>query len=151
MALDKVATPSNLPDENHPGNIPQKGKTAVLLIGHGSRAPGANDAQLMVARDLQVRGNYSIVECAFLEISQPDIPAGLSLCRQAGAASIVVLPYFLHMGIHVQRDLPRIIGDWWAQNSEIEIVEGSPFGYSPKITDLVEERIRQALASHSPV
>lgn len=125
-------------------------KPAVLLIGHGSRAGGANEAQYRVAQDLRGSGRYHAVECAFLEINQPDIAAGLAACKQAGAARIVVVPYFLHMGTHVRRDLPRIIGEWWADNSEIEIVEGSPLGYSPKITDLVEERIYQALDSPSP-
>lgn len=150
MTQDKLAKSSVFTAENQPVNILQSDKTAVLLIGHGSRAQGANDAQYLIAQDLRESGRYSIVECAFLEISRPDIRAGLSLCRQAGATCIVVVPYFLHMGTHVQRDLPRIIGDWWAENSEIEIVEGQPLGYSPKITELVEERISQALAFRPP-
>lgn len=151
MAPDKLAANPDFPGENHSEGIIHNSKTAVLLIGHGSRAPGANDAQFLVARDLQESGRYSIVECAFLEINQPDIPTGLSLCRRTGVTGIVVVPYFLHMGTHVQRDLPRIIGDWWVENPEIEIMEGAPLGYSPKITELVEERIGQVLASHSPV
>lgn len=122
-------------------------KTAILLIGHGSRAEGANDSQYRVTADLKSSGRYSLVECAFLEISQPDIPAGLDICRTAGATKIVVVPYFLHMGNHVRKDLPRIIGEWWLANSDIEVVDSPPLGYSPKITELVEERISQALSS----
>lgn len=124
-------------------------KTAILLIGHGSRAEAANESQYRVAADLKSSGRYQVVECAFLEINQPDIPAGLSLCRAAGATKIVVVPYFLHMGTHVRKDLPRIIGAWWLENSEIEVVDSPPLGYSPKITELVEERIDQALNSPS--
>ena len=125
-------------------------KTAILLIGHGSRAEGAKESQYRVAADLKSSGRYSLVECAFLEISQPDIPAGLSICREAGANRIVVVPYFLHMGTHVRKDLPRIIGDWWLANSEVEILDSAPLGYSPKITELVEERINQALDNPLP-
>ena len=60
-------------------------KTAILLIGHGSRAPEANEAMYQVAATLKDSQNGGIIECAFLEISQPDIGTGLSNCRQAGA------------------------------------------------------------------
>ena len=143
---------SNFENESGQDNIVQEVKktSAILLIGHGSRAPGANDAQYRVAQDLRNRAGYLVVECAFMEINQPDIPTSLTVCRHSGARRIVVIPYFLHMGTHVQRDLPGIIGEWWADNPEIEIVEGSPLGYSSKITELVEERIQQALNFHSP-
>jgi sirohydrochlorin ferrochelatase len=144
-------TTGNQPENPGPveDNQNSPGKLAVLLIGHGSRAEGANEAQYRVARDLRDSGQYPVVECAFLEINRPDIPAGLTLCKEAGASRIVVVPYFLHMGTHVRRDLPRIIGEWWSDNSEIEIVEGQPLGYSPRMTALVEDRIRQALLAEN--
>lgn len=145
MAPEKINKTVEIPGEDPSGESLLKEGIAVLLIGHGSRTAGANEAQFRIAQDLRETGRYLVVECAFLEINQPDIGAGLTLCRQAGATRIVAVPYFLHMGTHVRRDLPRIIGDWWVENSDIEIVEGNPLGYSPKITGLVEERIREAL------
>jgi sirohydrochlorin ferrochelatase len=120
-------------------------KTAILLIGHGSRAEGANEGQYRVAADLRSSGRYALVECAFLEINQPDIPAGLTACREAGASRIVVMPYFLHLGNHVRQDLPRIIGEWQQANPGLEVSLSPPLGYSPRLTGLVEERIRQAI------
>lgn len=120
-------------------------KTAILLIGHGSRAAGANDAQYRVAADLQSSDRYLVVECAFLEINQPDIPAGLTACREAGATRIVVAPYFLHLGNHVRQDLPRITDEWRLANPTVEVVISPPLGYSPKLSQLVEERIHQAI------
>src|SRR5690349_15740852 len=145
MALEKSNEIPGFPDDNRANDTNREVKTAILLIGHGSRVPGANDSQYRVGQDLRETGRYLVVECAFLEINLPDIGMGLTLCRQAGATRIVVIPYFLHMGTHVRRDLPRIIGEWWSENPEIEILEGSPLGYSSKITGLVEDRIQQAL------
>ena len=119
--------------------------TAILLIGHGSRATEANEAMYQVAAELKATQKYPIVECAFLEINQPDISAGLSNCQVAGAVRIVVVPYFLHLGNHVQQDLPGIIGAWQTANPGIEIVMGRHFGYSPKLVELVEERIKEVL------
>ena len=117
--------------------------TAILLIGHGSRAVEANEAMYRVAEDL--KASYPLVECAFLEISQPDIPTGLSNCRASGAVRIIAIPYFLHMGNHVQKDLPGIIGAWQAANPGIEVTTGRHFGYSPVLTNLVQERIAEIL------
>lgn len=118
-------------------------KIAVLLLGHGSRAVDANTAQYQVAGDL--RQTYPIVECAFLELNSPSIPEGLTLCQQAGASRIIVIPYFLSLGRHVQKDLPEIIGEWRKTNPDVEVKLGNPLGYSSKMTALVLERIGEQL------
>lgn len=117
-------------------------KTAILLLGHGSRANEANAAMYRVAEDLKEQGEYLSVECAFLEFNAPDIAGGLTICKQQGAKRIIIIPYFLHAGIHVLKDLPQIIGDWWSDNEEVEVLVGKPFGYSPLITRLIQERIK---------
>jgi len=120
-------------------------KTAILLIGHGSRASEANEAMYQVAATLKETQSVAIIECAFLEINQPDISIGLSNCRLAGATRVLAMPYFLHLGNHVQKDLPGIIATWQAANPGIEVTMGRHFGYSPKLVELVQERINEVL------
>lgn len=120
--------------------------TAILLLGHGSRASNANNAQFKVAEDL--RQTYPIVVCAFLELSEPNIPAGLTLCHQAGATCIIVVPYFLALGIHVQKDLPEIIAQWLERHPEVEVRMANPLGYSPKMTEIVYERIKEQISQN---
>jgi sirohydrochlorin ferrochelatase len=117
---------------------------AILLIAHGSRATDANNAMYRVADDLRA-GDWLTVECAFLELNEPLIPDGLTRCAAAGATVIIAVPYFLHLGKHVQEDLPRIIGDWCAANPGVEVRLGNPFGYSPRLTELIQERIGEQL------
>jgi sirohydrochlorin ferrochelatase len=119
----------------------------ILLIGHGSRASKANEAMYQVASDLKATTQYEIVECCFLEINQPDIGTGLTNCLEAGADRIIVIPYFLNLGNHVQQDLPRIIGDWLLAAPDVEVIMGQHFGYSPKLVELVQERISDALST----
>lgn len=121
-------------------------KPAVLLLGHGSRLVEANESMYRVAADLKATGQYLTMECAFLEINQPDIPAGLTSCLEAGATQIIVIPYFLHLGRHVQEDLPRIIAAWQNENPSPKVILGQPFGYSPRLVELVQDRIGEALA-----
>lgn len=124
-------------------------KTAILLLGHGSRAKEANAAMYRVADDLKASGQYAIIECAFLELSTPDIAGGLTTCKQQGAQRIIIIPYFLHLGRHVQRDLPQLIGEWWQTNEDVEVLLGKHFGYSPKLTELVQERIANVVSDSS--
>src|SRR5262245_49321671 len=99
-----------------------KEKTAILLLGHGSRAKEANAAMYQVAGDLKQQGDYPVVECAFLEFNAPDIAGGLTLCKEQGAKRIIIIPYFLQAGMHVLKDLPQLIGDWWGDNEEVEVL-----------------------------
>src|SRR4051794_11095337 len=77
---------------------------ALLLIAHGSRHAEANADLLHVADQLRQRG-HAVVVPAFLELAEPDIDRGAELCLEAGATSIVLVPYFLSTGVHVARDL----------------------------------------------
>ena len=116
---------------------------AILLLAHGSRATEANVAMFQVAADLKASGQYELVECAFLEMTSPDITTGLTNCREAGAGRIIIMPYFLHLGRHVQEDLPGIIKAWSANNPGVEVTMAAHLGYSPKLTELVQERISE--------
>ncbi len=50
---------------------------------------------------------FDHIECAFLEMAEPSIEAGLQLCIAQGANEIVVIPYFLAAGRHVRSDIPE--------------------------------------------
>ncbi len=80
----------------------------LLLIAHGSRRQGANDEIERLAKRVAGLGDndYDGVVAAFLEIAEPDIHHGISRCVELGADHIVVVPYFLAGGNHVNKDIP---------------------------------------------
>src|SRR4051794_37841894 len=80
-------------------------ETAVLLIAHGSRHAPANQDLLDVVARIAGRGEYRIVEPAFLELAEPDIARGGDRCVRLGAARVLMVPYFLSAGVHLIRDL----------------------------------------------
>ena len=86
---------------------------SLLLVAHGSRRPASNDEVRRLADALRERaGNgYASVSCAFLELAEPSIPAGIDACVAAGASEIVVLPYFLAAGRHVVNDIPGAVAE----------------------------------------
>ncbi len=80
------------------------------MVAHGSRRVESNTEVRRLARRIRdlVADDPGIVgvECAFLELAEPDIGTGIERCLALGAEEVVVLPYFLAAGRHVQADIP---------------------------------------------
>ena len=84
-------------------------KTAILMMAHGSRIAEANGAARDVAVMVQEMTGFEIVEVSFRELHEPNIQCGIDACVSKGAERILLMPYFLFMGAHVQHDLPEEI------------------------------------------
>ena len=88
---------------------------ALLLVAHGSRSQESNDEILTLTSSLRAQvtrvpdQEFDIVNCAFLELVEPDIDAGINTLVKQGVDKITLLPYFLAKGNHVNRDIPEII------------------------------------------
>lgn len=112
---------------------------ALLLIAHGSRRQASNDEVVILAEKLKDHCDqqYAIFQAGFLEISTPSIDQGIEKCIQAGATSIVVLPYFLNSGRHVINDIPRIVNASKQQFPEIKIQVAPHIGASATMMELL--------------
>ena len=86
-----------------------QGKTGFAVFAHGSKVESANDAVRAVADQLAHDGGYDLVEAAFLELAEPDLNGAVDRLVARGATRVVVIPYFLTLGTHLQRDLPRLV------------------------------------------
>jgi sirohydrochlorin ferrochelatase len=117
--------------------------TVILLIAHGSRHEPANDDLRRMADDLAARGDYPIVEAAFLELAEPDIPAGGAACVRRGAIRVLMIPYFLSAGVHLVRDLTAARDDLIARHPGVEFVLGRPLGPHSLLQEVVVERVRE--------
>jgi sirohydrochlorin ferrochelatase len=117
-------------------------KTALLLIAHGSRRAAANDELRHVAEQLRQQTEYAIVEPSFLELAEPDIPAGAARCLAQGATRVVMVPYFLSPGRHVVQDLSRAREDLARRHPEVEFRLSEPLGAHPKLIELLAELAR---------
>ena len=120
-------------------------KTGVVFFAHGSSIEPANQAVREVARAAAARGGFDWLETAFLEGGHPDLPEAVARFVAAGATRILVIPYFLTLGLHLQRDLPRIVSGLAGIHKEVEIVCGDPLDGHPGLVEILAERARQAL------
>jgi sirohydrochlorin ferrochelatase len=121
-----------------------KVKTALLLIAHGSRQEEANADLHAVVSEMRKRGEFAIVEGAFLELAKPTIEEAGARCVEQGARQVIMLPYFLSAGVHVRQDLTAIREKLAKRLPGIEFRLADPLGPHPLLLEIVAERARQA-------
>lgn len=102
--------------------------SALLLIAHGSRRAEANDELRQVAQRLRATTDYSVVEAAYLELSEPDICGAAARCVASGAQRVILVPYFLSLGRHVVEDLRRARDELARAYPQIEFRLAEPIG-----------------------
>lgn len=118
---------------------------ALVILGHGSRSPGASAAMEQVADALRARPDYPRVAVAHMENCEPCLAATLDACAAAGARRILVMPYFLHCGTHMKEDIPQLLRDWCEPHPQVEVFMGNALGFDELLVSLVDKRMREAL------
>ena len=118
--------------------------TAIILFAHGSTVPEANQGVARLAEEVSRRAQYP-ARCAFLELAHPDLAAAVAGFVAAGIRRIVVIPYFLSMGVHVRQDLPRLIEQQRALFPEVEILVSPSLESHSGMAEVVLDRVREAL------
>ena len=119
--------------------------TAIIVFAHGSSIEAANHRVRLVAQGLQERGGYKYVEAAFLEMAKPDLPSVVDCLVLAGVRKFAVLPYFLTPGVHLQRDLPRIVAQLLSIHEGVEIQIAPPLDGHPALGQILDDRAKEAL------
>jgi sirohydrochlorin ferrochelatase len=119
-------------------------RRALLLIAHGSRQAEANADLHFFADQLQRRGSFDLVLASYLELADPSIEQGAALCVEQGSERVVLLPFFLSAGVHVQRDLVDARERLAARFPHIDFRLAEPLGRHPLLLTVVEERAHAA-------
>tara|TARA_R110002095_G_scaffold138534_1_gene120275 strand:- start:243646 stop:244056 length:411 start_codon:yes stop_codon:yes gene_type:complete len=116
---------------------------AVLLIAHGSRRDAANQDLVKLAEMLRERKLFPIIEIAYLELAEPTIPEGAARCVAAGADEVLLLPYFLSAGVHVQNDLEQYRSEFCATYPETRFRLCAHLGLHPLMLEIVLDRLHE--------
>jgi sirohydrochlorin ferrochelatase len=115
-----------------------------VVFGHGSSIESANDAVRAMAAELARRSGYEAVETAFLESGQPDLRGAVDRLASRGVAHVIVIPYFLTLGMHLQRDLPRLVEELRAIHPGMKIQVTPPLDGHPALIDALLGRAGEA-------
>lgn len=118
--------------------------TGIVVFAHGSSVGPANEAICQVAGELARAGGYSLVEAAFLDIAHPDLPEAIERLAARGARRVIVVPYFLMPGLHLERDLPRIVKEIQSTHQDLTVQVTEPLDGHPALLEILLDRVRAA-------
>ena len=81
----------------------------IVLFAHGSRDPLWHRPMQAVAQRILQSSTALAVECAYLELSTPDLSAACQSLLERGVQTITIVPMFLGVGKHAREDLPVLV------------------------------------------
>jgi sirohydrochlorin cobaltochelatase len=112
---------------------------ATILFAHGSRDPLWHGPIEAVATRIRGRAPNSLVGCAYLELTTPDLPTVASQFIAEGSTYIRVIPLFLGVGRHAREDLPRLIDALRLAHPNITIDLRPSIGEDTRLLDLIAD------------
>ncbi|MEM3433494.1 MAG: sirohydrochlorin nickelochelatase [Candidatus Methanomethyliaceae archaeon] len=126
-------------------------KFGVVLVGHGSKEPYNKSAIEYFAKKLGKK--YPIVRYSFVQINEPPLQTVLEEMAGSGVDRVIVQPVFLTRGVHVDQDIPKILGLPKGSKTgtlifgkkRIAVVLSEPIGEDDRIADILSDRIAEAL------
>ncbi len=110
----------------------------IIVFGHGSSVASANEAVRVIAARAAAEGGWDLFETAFLEAA-PRLDEAVGKLARAGASELLVLPYFLTLGIHLQRDLPGLV-EGLSREHGIRIRVAEPLDGHPELSRILVDR-----------
>jgi sirohydrochlorin ferrochelatase len=119
-------------------------RTGYVVFAHGSSIESANDAVRTVAAEVARTGGMELVVAAFLEGGTPSLADAVDALVKKGANEVIVVPYFLTLGLHLQRDLPRLIESARGAHPGLEIVVREPLDGHPAMVEALLHRALEA-------
>ena len=116
----------------------------IILMGHGSRVPGAGRDMEEVAQRLKDKYGYPRVEICFISRLGPHFPEIFEKCVKQGAEKVLAIPYFLHEGLHLLLDIPEMMQKEANKFPHVKLMLGKSLGFDEGLVDLVERRIEES-------
>jgi sirohydrochlorin ferrochelatase len=118
--------------------------TGLIIFAHGSRIETANQGVRAIAAQLAQATAVEHVVPAFLELGQPDLAGAAASLAKLGVSRIVIIPYFLTLGLHLERDLPQLVAGLKLAHPGIDIQVTPPLEGHPGLLNVLLDRWKQA-------
>lgn len=126
----------------------------MLLVGHGSKLPYNKELILETGRMIQERSDAFSVRCGFMSMNEPSVTEQLEAFRHEPIDALVVVPLFLARGVHIEKDIPALLGlaegqktgTFGNNGSSIPLVYADPIGVDPLLAELMLKNAANALS-----
>ena len=119
---------------------------AIILLGHGSRVPDAGKDMERAADLLKIKYNFKMVATCNMSRLGPHFPEILEQCISEGANEIIVIPYFLNMGLHIKLDIPEMMQEEAKKYPGIKLIYGKQLGFDDAFVDILHKRVVESEA-----
>ena len=107
---------------------------AIILFAHGSRDALWRRPIEAVANVMKQLSPDTQVACAYLELTEPDLPTTVAGLVQTGVNAIRIVPMFLGVGRHAREDLPLLLQDLIIQYPGVTFELSHAIGEEPEMT-----------------
>ncbi len=117
-------------------------KHGVILFAHGSRDPLWRLPMESVAARVAARNGHGgpvVARCAYLELTEPDLPTVAADLAAQGVQAVTIVPMFLGAGRHVREDLPALVDGLRAAHPGIAWTLQRPVGENERLLDLLAD------------
>ncbi len=122
---------------------------AYIVFAHGSSVESANEAVREVARKAAALGKWRASIASFLEGGSPNLGAAIDELAARGESRFVIVPYFLTTGLHLKRDLPKLIAEARAKHPKIDIEVALPLDGHPAMESVLVDRASEKTCARS--
>jgi sirohydrochlorin cobaltochelatase len=109
----------------------------IVLFAHGSRDPLWHKPMEAVAQKVREQSPAANVVCAYLELSQPDLPTSTAALVAQGVTEITIVPMFLGVGKHAREDLPVIVAALRDSHPQVRFILQRAVGENPLLVALL--------------
>lgn len=123
------------------GDVDRK-DTLLMVVGRGTNDPDANSNVYKVARILQEGMGFGRVEISYSGVAHPRVNAGLREAMKLGYKRVVVFPYFLFVGILVDRIFNHT-DEVAAEFPDVEFIKASYLSDHPLVLESFAERLAE--------
>jgi precorrin-8X/cobalt-precorrin-8 methylmutase len=107
----------------------------VLVIGHGSSDRRATEAFIFTINS--IKNSYRNVEHCFLELEGPTIQEGINSIIKKNPKIVLIMPYFLHKGIHIKHDVINEVKIALKSHSFTNILIADHIGVDDNMVNLI--------------
>jgi len=125
----------------------------MLLVGHGSKLPYNKDLVETTAKLIAEKTDEYIVRTGFMSLNTPTVQEQLEAFRKEKIEMLVVVPLFLARGVHIEKDIPAILGlpegaragTFHMNGKDVPLVYASPNGSDPLLAELMLKNAAEAI------
>ena len=130
----------------------------MLLVGHGSKLSYNKELIETTAAIIAGKTDEYLVKPGFMSINAPTVEEQLAAFRREDIDMLVVVPLFLARGIHIEQDIPRLLGlapgvrtgEFQLNGKTVPLVYANPIGSDPLLAELMLKNASDAIAELKP-